>query len=79
MYLSPLYPSSPRVIILNATRSNSRVAGNSCSRLREICYVCFANKQTLYSILSGARLSISSSSSTPLTYLGSYSIASGPT
>ena len=32
-YLSPLYPGSPRVIILNATRLNGRVAGNSCSRL----------------------------------------------
>jgi len=40
--------------------------------------VCFANKQTSHSILSGARSSISSSSSAPLTCLGSYSIASGP-
>jgi hypothetical protein len=77
-YLSLLYPSSLRVIILNTTRSNSRVAGNSCSHLREICCVCFANKQTSYLILSGARLLISSSSSTPSTCLGSYSIALGP-
>ena len=77
-YLSPLYPSSLRVIILNATRLNGRVAGNSCSRLREIYYICFANKQTLHLILSGARLLISSSSSTPSTCLGSCLIALGP-
>ena len=41
--------------------------------------MCFANKQTLYLILSGARLLISSLSSAPLTCLGSYLIASGPT
>ena len=78
MYLSPLYPSSPRVIILNTTRSNGQVARNSCSRLQEIYCVCFANKQTLYLILSGACLSISSSSSTLSTCLGSCLIALGP-
>jgi len=40
--------------------------------------MCFANKQALYSILSGARLLISSISSTLLTCLGSCLIASGP-
>ena len=40
--------------------------------------MCFANKQTLYLILSGARLSISSSSSALLTCLGSCLIALGP-
>ena len=75
MYLSPLYPGSLRLMILNASRSNGRVAGYSCSRLREICYVCFANEQTSHSILSGARLPVSSA---PLTCLGSCSIASGP-
>jgi len=37
--------------------------------------VCFTNKQTLHSILSGTR---SSASSAPLTYLESCLIASGP-
>ena len=41
--------------------------------------MCFANKQTLYLILSGARLLIRSLSSAPLTYLESYPIALGPT
>jgi hypothetical protein len=40
--------------------------------------VCFANKQTLYLILSGACLLISSLSSTLLACLGSYLIALGP-
>jgi len=41
--------------------------------------VCFANKQTLYLILSGACLLVSNLvSSTPIIYLGSYAIASGP-
>jgi len=40
--------------------------------------VCFANKQTLHLILSGARSSISSLSSALLTYLGSCLIALGP-
>jgi len=78
MYLSPLYPGSLRVMISNATRLNGRVAGNSYSRLQEICCVCFDIKQTSHLILSGARSSISSSSSAPLTYLGSYLIALGP-
>jgi hypothetical protein len=78
MYLSPLYPSSLRVMILNATRLNGRVAGNLCSRLREICCVCFTNKQTLHLILSGACLLISSLISALLTYLGSCLIALGP-
>jgi hypothetical protein len=78
MYLSPLYPSSLRVIILNASRLNGRVAGNSCSHLREICCVCFANKQASHSILSGARSVVNSVSSAPLMCLGSYLIAVGP-
>jgi hypothetical protein len=77
MYLSPLYPGSLRVMILKASRSNGRVAGCSCSRLREIYCVCFASEQTSHSILSGARLSFSSSSA-PLMCLGSCSIALGP-
>jgi len=40
--------------------------------------MCFANKQTLYLILSGARsLVLNSVSSTPIIYLGSYAIALG--
>jgi len=42
--------------------------------------VCFASKQTLYLILSGARLLVLNSVSfTPIIYLGSYIIALGPT
>jgi len=41
--------------------------------------VCFANEQTSHLILSGTRSLISSLSSAPLTCLGSYLIASGPT
>jgi len=37
--------------------------------------VCFANKQVSHSILSGARLSVSSA---PITCLGSCAIALGP-
>jgi hypothetical protein len=40
--------------------------------------MCFANKQVSHSILSGARLVVNLVSSTPLTYLGSCLIASGP-
>jgi len=41
--------------------------------------VCFANKQTLYSILSGARLLVLNSVSfTPIICLGSCIIALGP-
>ena len=40
--------------------------------------MCFANKQTSHLILSGARSSIRSLSSTLLIYLGSCPIALGP-
>jgi len=41
--------------------------------------VCFTNKQTLYSILSGAHLLVLNSvSSAPIMYLGSCVIALGP-
>ena len=41
--------------------------------------MCFANKQTLHLILSGARLLVLNLvSSAPMTYLGSYAIALGP-
>jgi len=41
--------------------------------------VCFANKQTSYSILSGACLLVSNSvSSAPITCLRSYAIVLGP-
>jgi len=41
--------------------------------------VCFTSKQTLYSILSGARLLVSNSvSSAPIICLGSCAIALGP-
>jgi len=41
--------------------------------------VCFANKQTLHSILSGARsLVLNSVSSAPMTCLESYAIVLGP-
>jgi len=41
--------------------------------------MCFTNKQTLHSILSGARLLVSNSvSSTLITCLGSCTIALGP-
>jgi len=78
MYLLPLYPGSLRVIILNASRSNGRVARNSYSCLREICCVCFANKQALHSILSGARSVVNLVSSVLLICLGSCLIAAGP-
>ena len=78
-YLLPLYPSTLRQMILNASRLNSRVARNSCSHLREIYCVCFASKQTLHSILSGARsLVLNSVSSTPITCFRSCAIALGP-
>jgi len=40
--------------------------------------VCFANKQVLYLILSGAYSVVNSVSSIPITCLGSYVIALGP-
>ena len=66
-----------RLIISNANHLNSQVAGNSCSRLQEICCVCFAIKQTLHSIFSGAHLLISSVSFTPMMCFGSCVIALG--
>ena len=78
IYLLPLYPGPLRLIISNANRLNGRVAGNSYCRLQKICCVCFAIKQVLYSILSGAYLVVNLVTFMLLICLGSYLIASGP-
>ena len=78
MYLSLLYPGPLKLIISNVNHSNGRVAGNSYCRLQEICCVCFAIKQVLHLILSGARSLVNSVSSTLLMYSGSCSIALNP-
>ena len=74
MYLSPLQPGIARSIISNANRSNGQMAGNSCSRLQEICCVYFTNEQTSHLIFSGAHSLVSSA---PIICFRSYTIASG--